>query len=187
MATTRTSNTDRTTGDRAEAGSNSRTLHDVFVDELRDMYNAEQQIVNALPAMIKATSSRELRTAFEDHLAQTEQHVRRIEQAFHSLNTAARGVRCAGMAGIIDEGRETVASGPDGPALDAAIISAAQRVEHYEIAVYGTLIEWAKAMGHDDIVGLLGENLKEEKAADRTLTQIAESGINETAARQAHP
>lgn len=171
---------------RATSGTGNKTLHDMFVHELRDVYNAEQQIVKALPKLIKASSSDELRTAFENHLGETEQHVSRLEQAFDRLHVAPRGVRCGGMAGILDEGDETVSAGPDGAALDAAIIGSAQRVEHYEIAVYGTLVEWAKAMGHDDIVGLLDQNLKEEKAADQALTRIAAAGINATAARQAH-
>jgi ferritin-like metal-binding protein YciE len=150
------------------------------------MYNAEQQIVKALPKLIKASSSDELRTAFENHLEETERHISRLEQAFERLNIAPRGVHCGGMAGILDEGKVTLDDAPDGPALDAAIIGSAQRVEHYEIAAYGTLVEWAKAMGHDDVVGLLDQNLREEKAADQTLTRIAGSGINAAAARQAH-
>jgi ferritin-like metal-binding protein YciE len=112
--------------------------------------------------------------------------VRRLEEALHLLNETPRGVRCEGMAGILKEGKNTLSDGMDGAALDAAIIGSAQRVEHYEIAVYGTLVNWARAMGHDDIVGLLEQNLDDEKAADITLSVIAESGVNDSAARQAH-
>jgi ferritin-like metal-binding protein YciE len=165
----------------------TKTLHDAFVHELRDMYNAERQIARALPKMAKAACSSQLRTAFEDHLAETEGHIDRLDRAFADLAVTTRGVHCEGIAGILEEGKEVLGDGFDDSALDAAIIAAAQRVEHYEIAVYGTLIEWAKAMGHGTVEELLRQNLEEEKAADKRLTKIAAAGINDTAARIAHP
>jgi ferritin-like metal-binding protein YciE len=166
---------------------NTKTLHDAFLHELRDMYNAERQIVRALPKLIRAAESPALCAAFEDHLVETEGHIDRLEKAFGQLDVAPRGVRCEGMAGILEEGQNVLADGLDASARDATLIAAAQRVEHYEIAVYGTLVEWTKAMGHRDVAELLRQNLEEEKAADQTLTRLAESGINATAARQAHP
>jgi ferritin-like metal-binding protein YciE len=157
------------------------SLHDVFVHELRDMYNAEQQITKALPKLIKAAESGDLRDAFETHLDETHTQIDRLEQAFELLNEKARGVPCDGMTGILAEGRTVVDHGMPGPIRDAALIGAAQRVEHYETAVYGTLIAWAKAMALNQIADLLKSNLDEEKNADEKLSQLAQSGINDAA------
>lgn len=167
----------------AEAG----TLHDAFIDELRDAYDAEKQLVKALPKMAKKASSDELRTAFESHLEETKGHVQRLEQVFESLEEKVRGKHCDGMAGIIEEGKSVMEEDFDEATMDACLIAAAQRAEHYEMAAYGTLVAWAKGMGHDDAEGLLQEILDEEKAADEKLTTIAESGVNQEAADAAHP
>jgi len=159
------------------------SLHDVFVHELRDMYNAEQQITKALPKLIKAAESDDLRDAFETHLGETEHQIERLEQAFELLDEKPKGVPCEGMSGILAEGSTVLKDGEAGPVLDAALIGAAQRVEHYETAVYGTLISWAKLMGHDEIVDLLESNLEEEKNADQKLSKLAEGGINQAALR----
>jgi ferritin-like metal-binding protein YciE len=167
----------------AEAG----TLHDAFIDELRDAYDAEKQLIKALPKMAKAASSQELRSAFETHLKETKGHVDRLEQVFESIEEKVRGKHCDGMAGIIEEGKAAMEEDFDEATMDACLIAAAQRAEHYEMAAYGTLVAWAKGMGHDDAEGLLQEILDEEKAADEKLTTIAEGGINQEAADAAHP
>jgi len=159
----------------------TRTLHDVFLDEMRDMYNAEQQITKALPKMIKAAGSGELRRAFEFHLGETENQIDRLERAFSLLKQKPRGKKCDGMEGILEEGRKVLEEAPDGPVMDAALIAGAQRVEHYETAAYGTLVAWAQAMGHVDVARLLQESLEEEKNADKTLSSLAEGGINQMA------
>lgn len=164
----------------------TETLHDAFLDELRDAYDAEKQLIKALPKMAKAAESDELRTAFETHLEETQGHAERLEQVFASLEEKVRGKHCDGMAGIIEEGRSVMGEDFDGTTLDACLIAAAQRAEHYEMAAYGTLVSWAKAMGHQEAAGLLEEILEEEKATDEKLTQIAESGINQEAAQTAH-
>jgi ferritin-like metal-binding protein YciE len=163
------------------------TLHDAFIDELRDTYDAERQIVKALPKMIKACSSDELRTAFESHLEETRNQVERLEQVFELLEEKPRGKHCDGMAGIIEEGKNVMGEEFDDTTMDAVLIASAQRVEHYEMAAYGTLCAWAKGMGHDDAAELLEQTLEEEKAADEKLTSIAEGGINQEAAHAAHP
>ena len=162
------------------------TLHDAFLDELRDAYDAEKQILKALPKMAKAAGSKVLRTAFEDHLAQTRTQVERLEQVFATLEERVRGKHCDGVAGIIEEGKSVMQEDFDAETMDACLIAAAQRVEHYEMAAYGTLAAWAKAMGHTEAATLLQETLDEEKAADEKLTSIAEGGINRAAASSAH-
>ena len=162
------------------------TLHDAFLDELRDSYDAEKQLIKALPKMAKAAENDTLRTAFETHLRETQGHARKLEQVFQSLGEKARGKHCDGMEGIIEEGKSILEEDLEGTALDACLIAAAQRAEHYEMAAYGTLVAWAKAMGHDEAIGLLESILEEEKATDEKLTQIAESGVNEDAAARAH-
>jgi ferritin-like metal-binding protein YciE len=165
----------------------SGTLHDAFIDELRDTYDAERQITKALPKMIKACTSEELRSAFESHLEETRSQVERLEQVFEMLDEKARGKHCDGMAGIIEEGKSVMEEEFDGTTMDAVLIASAQRVEHYEMAAYGTLVAWAKNMGHNDAAEVLEQILDEEKAADEKLTTIAEGGINKEAARAAHP
>jgi ferritin-like metal-binding protein YciE len=163
----------------------TKTLHDAFIDELRDAYDAEKQLTKALPKLAKAATSEELRTAFEDHLRETEGQVARLEQAFANLGEKPRGKHCDGMAGIIEEGKAVMDEEFDDVTMDACLIAAGQRAEHYEMAAYGSLIAWARAMEHSEVADLLGETLEEEKAADEKLTTIAEGGINEEAASQA--
>jgi ferritin-like metal-binding protein YciE len=163
------------------------TLHDAFIDELRDAYDAEKQLTKALPKLAKAAASDELRQAFESHLEETRGHVERLEQVFASLDEKVRGKHCDGIEGIIDEGKSVMDGDFDEHAMDACLIAAGQRAEHYEMAAYGTLVAWATAMGHSEAADLLQENLDEEKAADEKLTALAEGGINEAAAAIAHP
>ena len=162
------------------------TLHDAFVDELRDTYDAEKQLTKALPKMAKASNSPELREAIESHLEETRQQVTRLEQVFESLDEKAKGKHCDGIAGIIQEAQAIMQEDFDESTADACLIAAAQRAEHYEMAAYGTLVAWARAMGHDDAADLLQETLDEEKAADEKLNSLAEGGINEEAAAGAH-
>jgi ferritin-like metal-binding protein YciE len=163
------------------------TLHDAFIDEVRDLYDAERQITKALPRMIKAASSSELQRALESHLEETRGQIERLEQVFANLDEKVRGKHCDGIAGILEEGKSILENDFDEVTLDACMIAAAQRVEHYEMAAYGSLVAWARAMGHDDVANLLQETLDEEKAADETLSAIAEGGINQEAADIAHP
>jgi ferritin-like metal-binding protein YciE len=167
----------------ADAG----TLHDAFVDELRDAYDAEKQLTKALPKLAKAASSGELRAAFESHLIETQGHVQKLEDVFANLDEKVRGKHCAGIAGIIEEGKSVLEEEFDEATMDACLIASGQRAEHYEMAAYGTLVAWAKAMGHDEAADMLEQILDEEKAADAKLTALAEGGINEEAAVSAHP
>jgi ferritin-like metal-binding protein YciE len=162
------------------------TLHDAFIDELRDTYDAEKQLTKALPRMAKAASSPKLRAAFERHLEETRAQIERLEEAFASIDEKPRGKHCEGMAGIIEEGKTVMQEGYDGEALDAALIAAGQRAEHYEMAAYGTLVSWARTMGHERAASLLEKTLEEEKATDEKLTELAESGINQRAGELAH-
>jgi ferritin-like metal-binding protein YciE len=163
------------------------TLHEAFVDELRDTYDAEKQLTKALPKMAKAANSPELRGAIESHLEETRHQVERLEQVFESLDEKARGKHCDGIAGIIQEAQAMMQENFDEATADACLIASAQRAEHYEMAAYGTLVSWARAMGHDDAADLLQETLDEETAADEKLSALAEGGINEQAAESAHP
>jgi ferritin-like metal-binding protein YciE len=167
--------------------ANAGTIHDAFVEELRDTYDAEKQLIKALPKLAKAATSDELRSAFETHLEETRGHVERLEQVFESLEEKVRGKHCEGIAGIIEEGKSIMEEDFDEAAMDACLIAAGQRAEHYEMAAYGTLVAWARAMGHTEAADLLQETLDEEKAADEKLTTLAEGGINQEAAEQAHP
>jgi ferritin-like metal-binding protein YciE len=167
----------------AQAG----TLHDAFMDELRDLYDAERQLTKALPKLAKASSSPELRTAFATHLEETRGHVDRLEEVFASLEEKVRGKHCDGIAGIIDEGKTIMEEDFDESTMDACLIAAGQRAEHYEMAAYGTLVAWARVMGHDDAAELLQQTLDEEKAADEKLSSLAEEGINQEAADSVHP
>jgi ferritin-like metal-binding protein YciE len=162
-------------------GGRSRTLHEAFVDELRDAYDAEAQLVKALPKLATAAASPKLRSAFEAHLEQTRTHVERLQQVFASIEEKARGKHCRGIAGIIDEGNAVMRENFDESTLDACLIAAGQRAEHYEMAAYGTLVAWARAMGHGEAVELLEGILDEEKAADAKLSALAEGGINQQA------
>ena len=159
------------------------TLHDLWVHELKDLYSAERQLVQALPKMAKAAASEELRTALENHLAETEEQVARIEQILESFDESPRGQKCEGMEGLIEEGKSLLEEDGDEDVLDAGIIVAAQKVEHYEIASYGAVCEYARMMGHTEALQLLEQTLQEEKNADQLLNQIAEGGINALAER----
>ena len=163
------------------------TLHNAFIEELRDTYDAEKQLTKALPKIAKAASSPDLRAAIESHLEETKGHVERLEEVFASLDEKVRGKHCEGIAGIIEEGKSIMEEDFDESTMDACLIAAGQRAEHYEMAAYGTLVAWARAMGHDEAAELLEQTLEEEKAADQKLTSLAQSGINRGAAEVAHP
>ena len=154
-----------------------QNLTDVLSDELKDIYSAENQILKALPKMAKASEG-ELRNAFEQHLQQTKTHAERIEQVCQELNMSPKGKKCMGMQGLIEEGSEVLSTGGDKQAMEAALIGAAQRVEHYEIAAYGTARAHAQQLGYDNAAKMLEQTLKEERQTDDRLTQIAESKIN---------
>src|SRR5580698_4551882 len=150
------------------------SLKKLYVDELKDLYSAETQMVKALPKLAKASSSAELRQGFEEHLRQTSEHVSRLEQIFEMLEEKPTGKKCLGMEGLVKEGAETLSEDYEGALMDAAIIGAAQRVEHYEIAGYGTVKAFAELLGENEHVSLLEQTLKEEKQTDEKLTQLAE-------------
>ena len=153
-------------------------LSDLFVHTLQDIYYAEKHIVKALPKMIKASDSRELSKAFADHLAQTEEHVTRLEKVFEMVDQKAKAAKCPAIDGILEEAKELMGEIKDPDTRDAAMIAAAQAVEHYEITRYGTLVAWANLLGLDDAAKVLDKTLKEEHAADSKLTKIAESHLN---------
>jgi len=167
--------------------SETGTLHDAFLDELRDSYDAEKQLTKALPKLAKAAANPKLRQAFETHLEETQGQIARLEQVFGSLGEKARGKHCDGIAGIIEEGKSVMEEEFDDATMDACLIASGQRAEHYEMAAYGTLVAWAQAMGHEEAAKLLQQTLDEEKAADSKLSSLAEAGINRTAADAAHP
>ena len=152
-------------------------LKELYVDELKDIYNAENQLVKALPKMAKAATSDELRTGFEEHLEQTRGHVQRLEQIFKALGEKPTGKKCKGMEGLVAEGQEMMEEDFENDLMDAALISAAQRVEHYEIAAYGTVRTYAELLGEDQAVTLLEQTLEEEKETDQKLSDLA-SDIN---------
>ena len=156
-------------------------LHQLFLDELADVYNAEQQLTKALPKLAKAAESDELREALEQHLEETEEHISRLEQVAESLDETLKKKVCKAMKGLIEEGDDIVKEQKDSTALDAGIIAACQKVEHYEIATYGTLCAWAEQMGHDEALKLLRQTEEEETAADEKLTEVAESIANQRA------
>jgi ferritin-like metal-binding protein YciE len=160
----------------------AKTLQDSFIDEMRDSYDAEKQLLKALPKMARSASAPELRSAFEAHLKETRAQVARLEQAFASIGEKARGKHCDGIAGIIEEGASIMEEDFDDATMDACLIAAGQRAEHYEMAAYGTLVAWARTLGHTDAGDLLQETLDEEKAADEKLSALAENGINQNAA-----
>jgi ferritin-like metal-binding protein YciE len=149
-------------------------LSDIFIDELRDIYSAETQLLKALPTMAKAAASKELRAGFEQHLEQTKGHVSRLEEIFDRLKEKPQGKRCEGMEGLIKEGGEAAEEDYEGEAKDALLIGAAQRVEHYEIAAYGTVRAMAEKLGDQQAAKILSETLQEEKETDEKLTQLAE-------------
>jgi ferritin-like metal-binding protein YciE len=161
-----------------------KTLQDLFLDSLADVYYAENQLVQALPKMAKAANDAELREAFESHLLETEGHVKKVESVFATLGQKPRAKKCEAIVGLLEEGDEMAAENKGSPALDAALIAAGQKVEHYEIASYGSLEEWAGLLGHDEAAEILDEILNEEKKADTTLTDIARNRCNVAAS---HP
>ena len=159
-----------------------KTLNDLFVHTLRDIYYAENQILKALPEMIEKATDPQLKQGFQSHLAETKGHVQRVEQVFKMHGVDVKGVDCPAIDGIIDEAEEIAGEVDDKQVLDAALIAAAQAVEHYEITRYGTLIAWAKQLGRQDCASVLEQNLNEEKATDQKLTAMAESKVNQMAA-----
>jgi ferritin-like metal-binding protein YciE len=159
-----------------------RSLENLLVDELRDLLSAEKQITKALPKMAKAASSEELRAAFEEHLTQTEGQIARLEQAFEILGHSARAKKCLGMEGLIEEGKEHLEEDMEPAVKDAALIAAAQKVEHYEIASYGSARAWAQDTGQDQVAELLQATLDEEAETDRKLSKLAEMLVNQQAA-----
>lgn len=163
----------------------SGTLHEAFVNELKDAYDAEKQLTKALPKLAKTATSAELRAAFESHLEETRTHIDRLERAFEALDEPAKGKHCDGIAGIIEEGKSIMDEDFDEATMDACLIAAGQRAEHYEMAAYGTLIAWAKVMGHAAVADVLSQTLEEEKTADEKLSRLAESGLNRQAAEGA--
>ena len=159
-----------------------KTLNDLFVHTLRDIYYAEQQIVKALPDMIEKATDARLKQGLQVHLGETKNHVKRVEQVFKMHGVEAKGIDCPAIDGIIEEADDVAGEVDDKTVLDAALIAAAQAVEHYEMTRYGTLIAWAKQLGRADCASVLQQNLDEEKAADTKLTAMAESNINAKAA-----
>jgi ferritin-like metal-binding protein YciE len=159
-----------------------KKMDDLFMHQLRDIYYAEKQIVKALPDMIEKASNPQLKQGFQTHLRETENHVKRLDQAFDLLGKKASGVDCPAIDGIIKEAKEVAGEVDDKAVLDAALIAAAQAVEHYEMTRYGTLIAWAKQLGHANVATLLAQTLEEEKATDKKLTAMAESQVNRKAA-----
>jgi ferritin-like metal-binding protein YciE len=162
------------------------TMNDLFAHEMKDLYSAEKQIIEALPKMAKAASTEELKTAFKQHLTVTEEHLKRLQAAMGQLEIKPGNVVCKGMKGLLEEGQEIIETEGDPKVKDAAMIGAAQRVEHYEIAAYGTVREFARTLGHDDVARSLDLTLREEGDSDKELSRIArgtffETGINEVA------
>lgn len=155
------------------------SLDDLYVDLLKDLYSAENQLIKALPKMAKAAKASNLRNAFDEHLKQTQRHAERIERIFSERNNGSpRGKKCVGMEGLVEEGKEIMKENMEETVMDAGLIAAAQKVEHYEIASYGTARAWAQQMGYDRDADLLQQTLEEESAANEKLTRIAESHVN---------
>lgn len=154
------------------------TLKDLYIDEIKDLYSAEKQLVKALPKMAKAANDKNLQQAFRTHLKETAQHAARLEQICQELGVSPRGKKCVGMEGLIEEGNELIKEEPDPDVLDAGLIAKAQHVEHYEIAGYGTVRTYARQLGFENQADLLQQTLDEEGRTDHLLTELAESGIN---------
>ncbi|MBO9883681.1 DUF892 family protein [Xanthomonas sp. D-109] len=161
-----------------------KTIDELFIHELSDIYSAEKQLTKALPRLARAATNPALRAAFEAHLEETQGQIERIDQIVEKGNLRLKRIKCAAMEGLVEEGKEVIDSIEAGPVRDAALIGGAQKVEHYEIASYGTLAAMAKQLGMDDALTLLLETLKEEKSTDEKLTLLAEQGGNEEAARK---
>jgi len=161
-----------------------KTIEDLFIHELSDIYSAEKQLTRALPKLARAASNPELSTAFETHLEETQGQIERIDKVVELLDIRLKRIKCAAMEGLVEEGKEIIDSVEEGPLRDAALIGGAQKVEHYEIAAYGTLAALAKQLGYKDALPLLLETLEEEKATDEELTMLAKSGGNAQAAQK---
>ncbi|MBA2331127.1 MAG: ferritin-like domain-containing protein [Flavisolibacter sp.] len=175
---TRTSSTKRSAASTATQDDHS-LLHDLFLDELRDIYWAEKHLTKALPKFRKATTNEELAAAFETHLGETEEQIARLEEVFEMMEVPARAKKCEGMEGLVKEGQQMIEETPKGTSTrDAALIISAQKVEHYEISAYGSLVQLAKTIGRTDVADILAETLEEEKATDQLLTELAISSIN---------
>lgn len=170
---------------KKSANTSTNGLGDLFLDGLKDIYYAEKKILKALPKMAKGAESEQVSSAFEKHRTETEGHVDRLEQVFELLHKPARGKTCPAIDGIIEEGSEILEEYKGAPALDAGLVAAAQAVEHYEIARYGTLIAWAEQLGMSDAVKLLQATLDEESATDEALTVLGEGGVNQRAMAEA--
>lgn len=162
--------------------ANEKTLDDLFLETLKDIYYAEKQILKNLPKMAKAAQSEKLKAGFEQHAEETEGQIERLEQIFEMIGKAPRGKTCDAILGILEEGKEIMSDFKGAPALDAGLTAAAQAIEHYEIARYGTLKTWAQQLGMNDAVKLLDQTLSEEIATDKKLTQVAEASVNQKAA-----
>ena len=158
-----------------------KTLQDALIHELKDLLSAEKQLVSALPKMAQEATNPELRAAFESHLKETENHVERLKQAFEALDRSPRSEKCEAMVGLIEEGSSLIEEDAEDDVKDAMLIASAQKVEHYEIASYGTLCTWAKTLGLSKVLKLLKQNMAEEEAADQKLTKLATTRINEEA------
>jgi ferritin-like metal-binding protein YciE len=158
------------------------SLEKLFVEELKDIYNGETQLLQALPRMAKAAETPDLKQAFTNHLKETEGHVQRLERIFQELGENPKGKRCKGMEGLVEEGKDVMEKEGEPPVIDAALIAGAQRVEHYEIAAYGCLRTYARLLGNDNAAQLLAQTLAEEEAADKKLTAIGEKSVNKQAA-----
>ncbi|MBH2024908.1 MAG: ferritin-like domain-containing protein [Flavobacteriales bacterium] len=176
----------KTTPPKKQANGDAMQLRDLFTDGLKDIYYAENALVKALPEMYENASDPKLKTAIKDHLAQTKQQVVRLEEAFASMGMKAEAKKCPAIEGILEEGRETVSSAAEGPVRDAAIIGSSQKVEHYEIASYGTLCAYAKVLNEREALDLLLRTLGEEKKSDCLLTTIADTNLNSQAAAGKH-
>lgn len=161
------------------------TLEELFLEQIEDLYDAEQRLVKALPKMAEASSSTQLRQAFESHLAETKGHVRRLEQVFQAMRKKPKGQTCDAMKGLVEEGEDMISNTDQSPVRDAGLITAANRVEHYEIAAYGSVLAFAKTLGIHEALALLDATLTEEKKADQKLTRLAETSVNENAVRGA--
>ena len=162
-----------------------KTMEELFIHELSDTYSAEKQMSKALPKLAKAADNEQLAAAFEAHLEETQVQIQRIEEVAETLGIKLKRIKCEGMEGLVDEGKEAMEKVEEGPVRDAALIGSAQKVEHYEIAAYGTLCAMAKQLGYKDALRLLKTSLDEEKATDEKLTMLAEGGGNERAAKAA--
>jgi ferritin-like metal-binding protein YciE len=161
------------------------TLEELFLEQIEDLYDAEQRLVKALPKMAEAATSAQLRQAFESHLEETKGHVRRLEQVFQVMRKKPKAQTCDAMKGLVEEGEDMISNTDQSPVRDAGLIAAANRVEHYEIAAYGSVLSFAKTLGIHEALALLDATLTEEKKADQKLTQLAETSVNESAVRGA--